>query len=222
MKVSVSLATLAIVLGASAQTSKPQIQTPTGAQQCEPIQLLLSGGTPPYQISALPAGQTTAPPLETIANDVSGSTFTWVVNLKGGTSTTLQIRDANGVLNFSSLVTIINNTDDSCLNGTSTSSGSSSGTTSGTSTSSASSSQSSAPTTTTTTSTSPTTVAGTTSSSGSSASSTGSTGSSTNASSTGAPSTTSGATQTTNNAAVGLTSSSAASIIGVLLAYVLA
>ncbi|EGG01164.1 uncharacterized protein MELLADRAFT_92673 [Melampsora larici-populina 98AG31] len=81
------------------------VNTPTSVVQCLPVQLSWSGGQPPYFISLIPGGQTTAIPLEDLGQQ-TGTSFTWKVDLPAKTAVNLQIRDSVGVLNYSDQFTI--------------------------------------------------------------------------------------------------------------------
>ncbi|WAR62422.1 hypothetical protein PtB15_15B6 [Puccinia triticina] len=94
----------------------PTINTPMSVVQCLPTQLTFGGGVPPYTLSALPAGQPGATPLAELGSQ-SGTSFTWVTNLPGGTATTLQIRDSKGVINYTQAITVQASSDSKCLNG---------------------------------------------------------------------------------------------------------
>ncbi|KAG8974110.1 hypothetical protein FRC05_007858 [Tulasnella sp. 425] len=49
-----------------AAVADPTINTPSGVQQCLPVQLTFSGTAPPFIITIVPAGQAGAAPLETV------------------------------------------------------------------------------------------------------------------------------------------------------------
>ncbi|KAF9779333.1 hypothetical protein BJ322DRAFT_1113689 [Thelephora terrestris] len=51
------------------------------AVQCQPLLLTWSDGTPPYFLTLIPAGQVSAPPLETFPTQ-TGNELAWVVDLK--------------------------------------------------------------------------------------------------------------------------------------------
>jgi len=99
---------------AQAQSTTLTINTPPSVPQCLPTFVSFSGGQPPYTISALPGGQPSAPPLADLGSH-DGTGFTWKANLPVGTSTTLQIRDSTGVINYSQMFTIQPSSDTSCL-----------------------------------------------------------------------------------------------------------
>ncbi|THV03228.1 hypothetical protein K435DRAFT_651821 [Dendrothele bispora CBS 962.96] len=136
------------------------INTPTGIVQCQPSLLSWSDGTAPYFLSILPGGQAAATPLKSF-DSTDSTSITWTVDIAGGTSITLQIRDSTGTIAFSDAVNIQSSSDSSCVSsstvasgstgaaastGTGASSGTSTGTTSRTTgSSSGSSSASSAP-----------------------------------------------------------------------------
>ncbi|KNZ57382.1 uncharacterized protein VP01_2173g2 [Puccinia sorghi] len=89
------------------------INTPPSVPQCLPTFVSFHGGQPPYTISALPGGQPSATPLADLGKH-DGAGFTWNPNLPVGTSTTLQIRDSTGVINYSQMFTIQSG-DTSCM-----------------------------------------------------------------------------------------------------------
>ncbi|RDB26383.1 hypothetical protein Hypma_006512 [Hypsizygus marmoreus] len=91
------------------------INTPTGVVQCQPILLTWADGTAPYFLSAIPAGQPSAAAVKTFPTQ-NGNSFTWNVDLAGGTSITLSLKDSTGAQAFSDIVTIVSGSDSSCIN----------------------------------------------------------------------------------------------------------
>ncbi|KAG8987327.1 hypothetical protein FRB90_003401 [Tulasnella sp. 427] len=119
---SVFLAVVAAI-SAFAQAPDPAINTPSGVQQCLPVQLTFSGTSPPFIITIVPAGQPGAAPLTTVGT-TSANAITWNANLPAGASYNCVIRDSMGRTNPSGPFTI-NPGDSSCLNGSSAAAGSS-------------------------------------------------------------------------------------------------
>lgn len=95
----------ATIAGAVSQTV--MVNTPTSVVQCLPVQLSWSGGQPPYFLSLIPGGQTTATPLQDLGQQ-TGTTFSWKATLPANTALNVQIRDSVGVLNYSDQFTIQN------------------------------------------------------------------------------------------------------------------
>lgn len=116
MNYHLTLSALACLALAQAQNpDQPVINTPSSVVQCLPSLLTFNGGTPPYTITAIPAGQVGAAPVADLGTQ-AGTDYTWNVTLAAGTAITLQIRDSRGVINYSQAVTIQPNSDSSCLN----------------------------------------------------------------------------------------------------------
>ena len=120
-----------------AQDNKPTIATPNPLFQCQNYPVTFSGGTPPYNIYANKEG-VYADILSPIGSGITGTTYTWKVNLASGTAINLFITDANGQSNTSGGATIMGSNDSSCL-GTANTSSAAAGGGSGSSTSSGSS-----------------------------------------------------------------------------------
>ncbi|KAK4703546.1 hypothetical protein P7C70_g2670, partial [Phenoliferia sp. Uapishka_3] len=74
----------ALVASASAIT----INSPTGLTTCEPSAITWSGGTAPYYVTILPGGEVSGTVLETLVSDSSATTYTWNVNIAGGSYVT--------------------------------------------------------------------------------------------------------------------------------------
>lgn len=96
----------AIVLAGVAFAQELSITTPPSIQQCQPAAFSWVGGTAPYILAAIPQGQTSAPALATIADNVTGNSYTWTVNLAQGTAINVRITDATGAINYSSGLTV--------------------------------------------------------------------------------------------------------------------
>ncbi|KAF8520240.1 hypothetical protein BU17DRAFT_65583 [Hysterangium stoloniferum] len=109
------IATVASLLALAATVVGRFIST---LSACQPSLVTYGGGTPPYIISAFPAGVTTGNPLLEIAPSATGTSFTWNVNLPAGQTITLGIKDQTGASQFSGQITIATGGTD-CLNSTS-------------------------------------------------------------------------------------------------------
>jgi len=113
MKSVLALLTLAAV--ALAQSAgNITVATPAQLVTCEPALITFGGGTAPYYLSVLPGGQVGATALESFPTQ-SGNQYTWKVDIQAGTSITIQVRDSNGYINYSSPVTIQAGPDTSCV-----------------------------------------------------------------------------------------------------------
>jgi hypothetical protein len=99
---------------ARAQQPDPQINTPVGVTQCQVTSLTFSGSHPPFVISAIPGGQVGSTPFEEIVT-TSNSPYAWLCNLAQGTYLTLQIRDNDGSLQYSSPISVLNSSNSSCV-----------------------------------------------------------------------------------------------------------
>ncbi|KAG8948045.1 hypothetical protein FRC04_010087 [Tulasnella sp. 424] len=89
-----------------AAVADPTINTPSGVQQCLPVQLTFSGTAPPFIITIVPAGQAGAAPLETVGAS-NGTSITWNANLPAGQNYTCVIRDSMGRTNPSVVLAFI-------------------------------------------------------------------------------------------------------------------
>ncbi|KAK4052563.1 hypothetical protein OIO90_004332 [Microbotryomycetes sp. JL221] len=99
---------LTIVLSSLMMTksvSSQRIDSPPSVVSCLNTRLSFGGGTPPYYISVVPAGDVGAAPLVTLPPQI-GTSYTWPVELPAGSNITFVIRDSEGILNFSSPVTV--------------------------------------------------------------------------------------------------------------------
>jgi len=72
------------------------------------------GGTAPYFLSILPAGQPSGNPLVDFGQ-VSGTSITWLVNLGVGTSAFLNLRDSTGAVAQSGTFTVVIGANISCV-----------------------------------------------------------------------------------------------------------
>ncbi|GFZ42426.1 hypothetical protein JCM24511_00141 [Saitozyma sp. JCM 24511] len=112
-----------VALAASALAQTFSINTPPSLVQCQPGQISWVGGTSPFILAAIPAGQTSAAAIETISSSLTASPYTWTVNLASGTNITLKLTDADGNLAYSSPIVIQAGTSTSCLNASASTSG---------------------------------------------------------------------------------------------------
>lgn len=97
----------ALVLAGAVVAQQFQVTaSPPSIQQCQPASFSWQGGTAPYILSAIPQGQTSAAALVTIAEGVTGTSYTWIVNLPQGTAINFKITDATGAINYSSGLTV--------------------------------------------------------------------------------------------------------------------
>jgi len=105
----------ALVLFSAVLAQNLTVNTPPSVVQCQPTQLSWSGGTGPYFLSFIPAGQPSAPAIKQFPTQ-TGNTFTWVADLAAGTSFTISLKDSNGAQQFSDIVTVQSGPDSSCIN----------------------------------------------------------------------------------------------------------
>ncbi|KZO91561.1 hypothetical protein CALVIDRAFT_558083 [Calocera viscosa TUFC12733] len=114
------LALAAFAVAAFAQTAgNLTVSTPSSLVTCQPALITWSGGVSPYYLSVLPGGQTSATALESFPTQ-TGTSYTWPkVDIQGGTSITIQIRDGQGNIQYSSPVTIQAGPDTTCVGGNS-------------------------------------------------------------------------------------------------------
>jgi len=141
-----------IALLASSASAQFMINTPTNVGVCLPELLSWTGGTPPYFLSILPAGQPSAPALVDLGTQ-TGTQVTWVANLAVGVSAFLDLRDNTGALAQSGTFIISAGGNTSCVGQTPVTSGSSAGPTTAAGGSSPSTNSGSPPTTKSSTST---------------------------------------------------------------------
>ncbi|KAJ7494746.1 Endonuclease/exonuclease/phosphatase [Mycena galericulata] len=115
-----------LVAGAAAQIT---INTPSGtdeAAECEPFLITWSGGTPPYFIVSPPfvfvetSPQTT--PVATF-NGETGTQQTWTVNATENSQLLFTIRDSNGLTATTGVFGVVAGSGDSCLTGSTNTSG---------------------------------------------------------------------------------------------------
>ncbi|GAA5834079.1 hypothetical protein JCM3766R1_004452 [Sporobolomyces carnicolor] len=137
------LSAVALVALVASLVSGQQINTPTtGLFTCEPYLISFSGGSAPYTIRANQGGSVSQV-LETIATDVSGTSYTWNVNLAAGQSVTLALTDATGATVYADQVTVQAGSSTSCVGQSASSSAAAGSSTAASSATSAASSASS-------------------------------------------------------------------------------
>jgi len=107
------------------------INTPMDVVECQPTLLTWTGGTSPYYLSILPAGQPNAASLVDLGIQ-TGMSYTWVVNLTYGTAGFCELRDSTGKMAQSGPFQVGRGSDSNCINPTSA--GNTSVTSAGTST----------------------------------------------------------------------------------------
>ncbi|GAA5985484.1 hypothetical protein JCM5350_004014 [Sporobolomyces pararoseus] len=109
------LSAVALVALVAALVSGQQINTPTtGLFTCEPYLISFSGGQAPYTIRANQGGSVSQV-LETIATDVTATSYTWNVNLPAGQAVTLALTDATGATVYADQVTVQAGSSTSCV-----------------------------------------------------------------------------------------------------------
>jgi len=88
------------------RTGSPGSLALTNVVVCLPSLITWTGGTPPYFLSVLPAGQPSAAALVDLGEQ-QGDSVTWLVNLGVGTSGFLNLRDNTGALAQSGSFTVL-------------------------------------------------------------------------------------------------------------------
>ncbi|KIJ52639.1 hypothetical protein M422DRAFT_43467 [Sphaerobolus stellatus SS14] len=88
-----------------------QIDTPSSVVVCEPVAFHFSGGTPPYYVSLIPAGQPAGSAFKQFPS-TTGNTITWNVDMQSGTAFSLSLRDGSGNVAFSDKISIQAGPDD--------------------------------------------------------------------------------------------------------------
>ncbi|BEJ11857.1 hypothetical protein CspHIS471_0203170 [Cutaneotrichosporon sp. HIS471] len=91
------------------------MHTPASLVQCQPIKLSWEAGVPPFYLSIVPGGQTSASPLVTFPK-MDASSQTWMVNLAAGTSVTVMVTDNTGETSATSPVTVMAGSNADCMN----------------------------------------------------------------------------------------------------------
>ncbi|CAE6384924.1 unnamed protein product [Rhizoctonia solani] len=105
------LALTALILGVQAD---PTINTPASLVQCQPALITWSAVNSPIWLSIIPGGNPGATPIADFGK-LSGTSFTWIVDIPHGTSVTCQLRDAAGAVAYSAPLTIQTSPDSSCI-----------------------------------------------------------------------------------------------------------
>ncbi|KAF9565218.1 hypothetical protein CPC08DRAFT_720580 [Agrocybe pediades] len=126
-------ATVAVLASAIPTIWSLTINTPTSVVQCQPQLLTWSDGTAPFYLTVIPGGQASAAPLKSF-DPQNGNSMTWIVDIAGGTSVTIALKDGTGAMAYTDQVNIQTSSDSrfslkplySCLDG-----GSNSGNTGG-------------------------------------------------------------------------------------------
>lgn len=103
-----------------------QVISLTGVVECEPILISWTGGSPPYFLSLIPAGQPSAAALKQFPEQ-QGTSYTWLVDLPAGTGFTTALKDSTGQLVFSGNQQVEGGSSSSCVNTAIIESGSASG-----------------------------------------------------------------------------------------------
>ncbi|RSH84532.1 uncharacterized protein EHS24_006054 [Apiotrichum porosum] len=96
------------------------INTPASIIVCQPAAVTWTGGTAPYFVSVIPAGQVAATPIEYLVDGASETSYTWNVNLAANTNITLALRDSTGAVVYSAPLVIQAGANTDCLNATAT------------------------------------------------------------------------------------------------------
>ncbi|KAJ7629134.1 hypothetical protein FB45DRAFT_703155, partial [Roridomyces roridus] len=84
---------------------------------CEPFEITWTAGTAPYTVAVddPPSSPNSLGELVTIADNVVGTSFTWIVAFDAGTSLQFTVEDAIGVGNASDPFTVAPGTGNSCF-----------------------------------------------------------------------------------------------------------
>ncbi|TFK86760.1 hypothetical protein K466DRAFT_600043 [Polyporus arcularius HHB13444] len=119
-----SLAIVAVMVAAVAVATPPIIDTPVGATQCSPTELLWDGGaevsvessqmSPQNPDSVKSIVNESRQILETFAG-LTGHSFIWSTNIPGGEIVGVQLRDSTGTEAETALFEIVTSSDSSCL-----------------------------------------------------------------------------------------------------------
>lgn len=89
MRLLSTFGSIATLLGLVA--SQATITTPPILISCQPAQLTIAGGTPPYFIAVIPAGQVGAQPIETLPQVAAAGPVTWTCNIAAGTNVSFSL-----------------------------------------------------------------------------------------------------------------------------------
>ncbi|GAA5879564.1 hypothetical protein JCM8547_003106 [Rhodosporidiobolus lusitaniae] len=137
-----SAAALALALQVNAQENR--IDTPSAIYQCTAAKFTITCASPPCTLVARPSGDATSSVHNFDKIDSASGSASWTVDQPAGSSVTLWITDSTGSTISSSALTVAEGDDDSCLDGSSSSSGSSASSAASSAASGASSAASSA------------------------------------------------------------------------------
>ncbi|KAH9912808.1 uncharacterized protein B0H18DRAFT_1210134 [Fomitopsis serialis] len=130
MKYFASLAAFAAVVPALVSGLTVNTIT-TGVNECEPVLFTWNGGVAPYFLSLVPNKDTSAAAIKNFGQ-ISGTSYTWTVDLAQGTSFTTVLKDSTGANALSDQQTVASGSGTSCVNTSVTESGGSVGTASAT------------------------------------------------------------------------------------------
>ncbi|KAL1413058.1 hypothetical protein Q8F55_000807 [Vanrija albida] len=105
---------LVVALGALAQDALT-VDTPPSVVQCQPTRLTWRNGKAPYFVRLIPAGQIGAT-LETLLQDTSDTSYTWIVDQPAGTSLNVAVKDSTGAEQYSSIINVQAGSTTDCKN----------------------------------------------------------------------------------------------------------
>jgi len=115
MKFFAAVAALLAVVPFTMGQQPLQVNSLTGVIECDPILITWSGGTPPYFLTLIPAGQPSAPAIKEFPTQ-QGTSYTWIVDLPAGTAFATQIKDSTGLPAFSGNQQVEAGSSSSCVN----------------------------------------------------------------------------------------------------------
>ncbi|CAE6477831.1 unnamed protein product [Rhizoctonia solani] len=100
----------------AAQANDPSINSPPSIVQCQPVQLSWTASKEPVWVSVIEGGKPGSLPLEDFGQQAPGTkTLTWMVDMKAGTSVTMQVRDSAGAVAYSGNMIIQGGSDSKCI-----------------------------------------------------------------------------------------------------------
>lgn len=91
------------------------VNTPSTLTQCQPVKLTWVDGVPPYYVSIIPGGETSAPPLKDLGK-TSAMSETWLVNVTPNQNVNIVVKDSTGDTAFTDQVLVLAADDASCMN----------------------------------------------------------------------------------------------------------
>ncbi|GAA6061882.1 hypothetical protein JCM10212_000523 [Sporobolomyces blumeae] len=91
------------------------INIPTSVQVCEPQQLAIKGGSPPYDVAVLPGGATGGATLARFDKIDAPGIVTWTPDVAAGQNITFAVRDSTGAEGFSPAIPVVEGTSTDCL-----------------------------------------------------------------------------------------------------------